>query len=170
MLQITMLYNLTYYCEHRELGKQMQADMVDILVIGGGINGVGVALDAAGRGLNVTLCEKDDLANHTSSASSNLIHGGLRYLERYEFKLVKKALNEREVLLKIAPHLVHPLEFVLPYDSHLRSRYLIRFGLFLYDYLAGRKTLKRSSSIDFSSDLRGSPLKSKFVKQICSSN
>src|SRR3990167_5185503 len=117
----------------------MKAWKCDLLVIGGGINGVGVAVDAAGRGLSVVLCEKDDLANHTSSASSKLIHGGLRYLEQVEFKLVHDALREREILLHKAPHLIHPLPFVLPHDQHLRPAWMIRLGLFFYDYLAKRQ-------------------------------
>lgn len=140
----------------------MQQKTVDLFVIGGGINGVGVATDAAGRGLSVVLCEKDDLANHTSSASSKLIHGGLRYLEQYEFKLVREALREREILLHIAPHLVQPLEFVLPYDTHLRPAWMIRLGLWLYDYLASRKQLKRSQKINFKTDERGNVLQEKF--------
>ena len=110
---------------------------VDLLVIGGGINGAGIARDAAGRGLSVVLCEKDDLASHTSSASTKLIHGGLRYLEHYEFRLVAEALREREVLLKAAPHIVWPLRFVLPHDRAMRPRWLLRAGLALYDALAG---------------------------------
>jgi glycerol-3-phosphate dehydrogenase len=118
---------------------------VDLLVIGGGINGVGIARDAAGRGLKVVLCEKDDLAAHTSSASTKLIHGGLRYLEHYEFRLVAEALREREVLLRAAPHIVWPLRFVLPHDRAMRPRWLLRAGLALYDALAGfDRTLPRS--------------------------
>ncbi len=113
----------------------------DLLVIGGGINGVGIARDAAGRGLKVILCEKDDLAAHTSSASSKLIHGGLRYLEYYEFSLVRKALQEREDLMRIAPHIIRPLRFVMPYVTGLRPRWLLRCGLFLYDHLAQRDLL-----------------------------
>ncbi len=114
------------------------ARQVDLLVIGGGINGTGIARDAAGRGVSVLLCEKDDLASATSSASSKLIHGGLRYLEQYEFRLVREALAEREVLLNIAPHIVRPLRFVLPHDHTLRPVWMIRAGLFLYDRLAKR--------------------------------
>ena len=144
----------------------MSADenMYDLLVIGGGINGAGIARDAAGRGLKVLLCEKDDLAAHTSSASTKLIHGGLRYLEQYDFGLVRKALQEREVLLKAAPHIIWPLRFVLPHHKDLRPAWLIRLGLFLYDHLGGRKilpptrTLKRSSSKVFV------PLKNQFSK------
>ncbi|HEU4819713.1 MAG TPA: glycerol-3-phosphate dehydrogenase [Qipengyuania sp.] len=113
------------------------AESCDLLVIGGGINGAGIARDAAGRGLKVVLCEKDDLAAHTSSASSKLIHGGLRYLEQYEFRLVAEALREREVLLKAAPHIVWPLRFVLPHDRAMRPSWLLRAGLALYDMLAG---------------------------------
>ena len=111
--------------------------MLDLLVIGGGINGAGIARDAAGRGLKVLLCEKDDLASHTSSASTKLVHGGLRYLETYEFRLVAEALREREVLLKAAPHIVWPLRFVLPHDRSMRPKWLLRAGLFLYDSLGG---------------------------------
>lgn len=110
----------------------------DICIIGGGINGVGIARDAAGRGLKVLVCEQNDLASATSSASSKLIHGGLRYLEHYEFRLVREALSERETLLDIAPHLVQPLRFVLPHEPHLRPAWMIRCGLFLYDHLAKR--------------------------------
>ena len=110
----------------------------DLLIIGGGINGAGIARDAAGRGLSVLLVEKDDLAAATSSSSSKLIHGGLRYLEQYEFRLVAEALAEREVLLNIAPHLVQPLRFVMPHVPELRPRWMIRAGLFLYDHLGYR--------------------------------
>ena len=113
-------------------------DDVDLLVIGGGINGAGIARDASGRGLRVLLCEQHDLAAHTSSASSKLIHGGLRYLEQGEFGLVRKALGEREVVRRQAPHLVHPLRFVLPWEPHLRPRWMLRVGLWLYDHLGRR--------------------------------
>ncbi len=121
--------------------------VVDVLVVGGGVNGVGIALDAAGRGLSVALCEKGDLAGATSSSSSKLIHGGLRYLEHYEFRLVKEALAEREVLLKKAPHIMWPLRFRLPHQKHLRPAWMIRIGLFLYDSLAKRNVLPRSRKI-----------------------
>ena len=114
-------------------------EIYDLAVIGGGINGAGIAADAAGRGLSVFLCEKDDLAQHTSSASSKLIHGGLRYLEHYEFRLVREALAEREVLLAKAPHIVKPLRFILPHRPHLRPAWMIRAGLFLYDHLGKRE-------------------------------
>src|SRR6185437_10837603 len=110
-------------------------DDTDILVVGGGVNGAGIARDAAGRGLSVTLCEQDDLAAHTSSASTKLIHGGLRYLEQYEFRLVAKALAEREVILRLAPHISWPMMFVLTHESHLRPVWMIRLGLLLYDSL-----------------------------------
>ncbi len=113
-------------------------DDVDLLVIGGGINGAGIARDASGRGLRVLLCEQHDLAAHTSSASSKLIHGGLRYLEQGEFGLVRKALGEREVVRRQAPYLVHPLRFVLPWEPHLRPRWMLRAGLWLYDHLGRR--------------------------------
>ena len=124
-----------------------QTTQIDVLVIGGGINGVGIAADAAGRGLNVTLCEKGDLGGATSSASSKLIHGGLRYPEHYEFRLVKEALAEREVLLAKAPHIMWPLRFRLPHQSHLRPAWMIRAGLFLYDSLAKRQVLPRSRKV-----------------------
>ena len=120
----------------------------DLLIIGGGINGAGIARDAAGRGLKVLLVEKDDLAAATSSASSKLIHGGLRYLEQYEFRLVAEALAEREVLLSIAPHLVTPLTFVMPHVPELRPRWMIRSGLFLYDHLGRRTRLPGSRGVD----------------------
>ena len=121
--------------------------LIDLLVIGGGINGAAIARDAAGRGLAVLLCEKDDLAAATSSRSSKLVHGGLRYLEHYEFRLVREALAEREVLLRMAPHLVWPLRFVLPHDPSLRPRWMIRAGLFLYDHLGRRRTLPGTRSV-----------------------
>ncbi|SFB55419.1 glycerol-3-phosphate dehydrogenase [Azotobacter beijerinckii] len=131
-------------------------ELYDVAVIGGGINGAGIAADAAGRGLSVFLCEQDDLARHTSSASSKLIHGGLRYLEHYEFRLVREALAEREVLLAKAPHIVKPLRFVLPHRPHLRPAWMIRAGLFLYDHLGKRKKLPGSRGLRFGAR---SPLK-----------
>jgi glycerol-3-phosphate dehydrogenase len=122
-------------------------DSYDLLVIGGGINGCGIARDAAGRGLSVVLVEKDDLAEHTSSSSSKLIHGGLRYLEHYEFRLVAEALAEREVLLRVARHLVWPARFVMPHVPGLRPRWMIRAGLFLYDHLARRASLPGSQAV-----------------------
>jgi glycerol-3-phosphate dehydrogenase len=123
---------------------------VDLLVVGGGINGAGIARDAAGRGLKVLLCEQHDLGQHTSSASSKLVHGGLRYLEQFEFRLVSESLGEREVLLRAAPHIVHPMRFVMPHVPELRPAWMIRAGLFLYDYLARRDTLPGSHGIDLS--------------------
>jgi glycerol-3-phosphate dehydrogenase len=131
---------------------------VDLLVVGGGINGVGIARDAAGRGLNVVLCEKDDLASHTSSSSTKLIHGGLRYLEYYEFSLVRKALQEREVLLRSAPHIIWPLRFVMPHQPDLRPAWMIRAGLFLYDHLAKREFLPGSTGISMRNSAVGAPL------------
>ena len=135
----------------------------DLFIIGGGINGTGIARDAAGRGLSVFLCEKGDLASGTSSASTKLIHGGLRYLEFYEFRLVREALHEREVLLNAAPHIIWPMEFVLPHSPHLRPSWMVRLGLFLYDHLARRKRLAGSYSVDLTESRFGKPLK-KFVK------
>ncbi|GAB5387662.1 MAG: glycerol-3-phosphate dehydrogenase [Alphaproteobacteria bacterium] len=136
---------------------QQRNDTVDLLIIGGGINGAGIARDAAGRGLSVMLVEKDDLASHTSSASSKLIHGGLRYLEYYEFRLVQEALGERERLMGIAPHIIWPMRFVLPHDKASRPRWMIRLGLFLYDNLAKRVSLPGSEGIKFAKrpELRG---------------
>ena len=137
---------------------------VDVLVVGGGINGAGIARDAAGRGLSVLMCEKDDLASHTSSASTKLIHGGLRYLEYYEFGLVRKALQEREVLLAAAPHIISPLRFVMPHVEQLRPAWMIRLGLFLYDNLSRRKILFGSRGINFKSHVSGEPLQDRFSK------
>lgn len=136
----------------------------DILIVGGGINGAGIARDAAGRGLSVVLCEKDDLASHTSSASTKLIHGGLRYLEQYEFSLVRKALIEREVLMRSAPHIIHPLRFVMPHDQGQRPAWMIRAGMFLYDHLAKRELLPGSEGIDLRAHAAGAPLKTNFIK------
>jgi glycerol-3-phosphate dehydrogenase len=119
----------------------------DLLIVGGGINGCGIARDAAGRGLRVLLVEQDDLAAHTSSASTKLIHGGLRYLEQYEFRLVREALQERERLLAIAPHIIWPLRFVLPLGRGMRPAWLLRLGLFLYDHIGGRRTLPGTESL-----------------------
>lgn len=130
----------------------------DIFIIGGGINGVGVARDAAGRGLSVSLVEQDDLAGATSSASSKLIHGGLRYLEHYEFGLVRHSLMERETLWKIAPHIITPLRFVLPHHKGLRPAFILRLGLFLYDHIGGRKLLPPTKRINLTKDALGAPL------------
>jgi len=134
-------------------------DSFDLLIVGGGINGCAVARDAAGRGLSVLLVEKDDLASHTSSASSKLIHGGLRYLEQYDFKLVREALHEREIMLRTAPHLVHPLKFVLPDPPGGRPWWMIRAGLILYDLLAGRGSLPRSRGVAKGDEALRAPLK-----------
>ena len=132
----------------------------DLAIIGGGINGCGIARDAAGRGLSVYLCEMDDLASATSSRSTKLIHGGLRYLEQYDFRLVREALTEREVLWRVAPHIVRPLRFVLPYRSGLRPAWMLRVGLFLYDHLGGRERLPGTRVVDLATDAAGGPLKS----------
>lgn len=137
------------------------AEIYDLAVVGGGINGAGIAADAAGRGLSVFLCERDDLASHTSSASSKLIHGGLRYLEHHEFRLVREALAEREVLLAKAPHIVKPMRFILPHRPHLRPAWMIRAGLFLYDHLGKREQLAGSHGVRFGA---GSPLRAEMVR------
>ncbi len=131
----------------------------DLLVVGGGINGAGIARDAAGRGLKVVLVDKDDLGAHTSSSSTKLVHGGLRYLEHYEFGLVRKSLAEREVLLRNAPHIVWPLRFLIPHDPSMRPVWMIRIGLFLYDHLARREILPGSQTVDLRRHDAGSPLK-----------
>ncbi len=130
----------------------------DLAIVGGGVNGCGIARDAAGRGLSVFLCEMNDLASGTSSWSTKLVHGGLRYLEYYEFRLVREALIEREVLWRIAPHLIHPLRFVLPHHAGLRPAWLLRLGLFLYDHLGGRKLLPPTRTLDLRTDITGRPL------------
>ena len=131
-----------------------QKQQCDLFIIGGGINGTGIACDAAGRGLSVVLCEQNDLASGTSSKSSKLIHGGLRYLEYYEFRLVRDSLKEREVLLQKAPHIIRPLKFVMPHNKHLRPAWLVRIGLLLYDYLAPRKLLAKSRGIKLGKNKR----------------
>ena len=139
-----------------------EPDTCDVLIVGGGINGVGIARDMAGRGWKVLLAERDDLAAHTSSSSTKLIHGGLRYLEYYEFSLVRKALQEREVLLKSAPHIMRPMRFVMPHNADMRPAWFIRIGLFLYDHLARRELLPGSRGIDLSKSPLGAPLKAQY--------
>jgi len=134
----------------------------DLAVIGGGVNGTGIARDAAGRGLSVVLLEQGDLAGATSSASTKLIHGGLRYLEQYEFRLVREALAEREVLLRAAPHIAWPLRFVLPHHKGLRPWPLIRLGLFIYDHLGGRRILPPTRTLDLRRDPAGAPLQARY--------
>ena len=136
--------------------------LFDLAVIGGGVNGAGIARDAAGRGAKVLLLEAGDLAQGTSSASTKLIHGGLRYLEHYEFGLVRESLSEREALWAIAPHIIHPLRFVLPYVQGLRPRWLLRLGLFLYDHIGGRKRLPPTRTIDLKTHPAGAPLRPGF--------
>ena len=142
----------------------MSASPFDLAIIGGGINGCGIARDAAGRGLSVFLCEQGDLAQATSSASTKLFHGGLRYLEYYEFRLVREALIERETLLRAMPHISWPLRFVLPHHSGLRPSWLLRLGLFVYDHLGGRRILPATKTLDLESCAEGAPLKSSFHK------
>ena len=137
---------------------------VDVFVIGGGINGCGIVRDAVGRGFSVMLAEMNDLASGTSSKATKLIHGGLRYLEYYEFRLVREALGEREIVWRNAPHIVHPLRFVLPYAKGLRPAWMLRTGLFIYDHLGGRETLPATATVDLASGAAGQPLKPLFSK------
>lgn len=139
-------------------------NITDIFVIGGGVNGCGIARDAAGRGFSVFLAEMGDLASGTSSAATKLVHGGLRYLEYYEFRLVREALAEREVLWAMAPHIIWPLRFVLPLHKGLRPAWLIRLGLFVYDYIGTRKLLPPTKTLDLRSDPLGRPLKDGYAK------
>lgn len=141
----------------------MSDAVYDLAIIGGGVNGCGIARDAAGRGAKVILFERGDLASGTSSCSTKLIHGGLRYLEHYEFGLVRESLKERERLWKIAPHIIWPLRFVLPYRKGLRPRWVIRLGLFLYDHIGGRKLLPATHAVDLRTDPAGAPLKPGFT-------
>ena len=140
------------------------SEIFDLAIIGGGINGTGIARDAAGRGWKVLLCEQGDLAGGTSSASTKLVHGGLRYLEYYKFRLVREALMEREVLWAIAPHIIWPLRFVLPHHSGLRPAWLLRLGLFLYDHLGGRKRLPATRTLDLRRDPAGAALRPEFTR------
>jgi glycerol-3-phosphate dehydrogenase len=143
---------------------RVQREVFDLAVIGGGVNGTGIARDAAGRGLSVLLLEQGDLACGTSSASTKLIHGGLRYLEHYAFRLVRESLAEREVLLRAAPHIIRPLRFVLPHHAGLRPRWLIRLGLFLYDHLGGRRLLPPTRAVDLRRDPAGAPLRPEYAR------
>lgn len=139
-------------------------EIYDIAIIGGGINGCGIARDAAGRGLKVFLAEQGDLAQGTSSASTKLIHGGLRYLEHCEFRLVRESLTEREVLWQMAPHIIWPMRFILPHHKALRPAWFLRLGLYIYDYIGGRKKLPATKTIDLTSDRTGTPLINEFRK------
>ncbi|MBB4273317.1 glycerol-3-phosphate dehydrogenase [Rhizobium mongolense] len=141
-----------------------EPDLLDLFVIGGGINGAGIARDAAGRGLKVALCDKDDLAQGTSSRSGKLVHGGLRYLEYYEFRLVREALIEREVLLNAAPHIIWPMRFVLPHSPQDRPAWLVRLGLFLYDHLGGRKKLPGTRTLNLLRDPEGTPILDQYTR------
>ena len=140
------------------------SETFDLAVIGGGVNGAGIARDAAGRGAKVLLLERGDLAEGTSSNSTKLIHGGLRYLEHYEFALVREALSEREVLWGIAPHIIWPLRFILPHRPGLRPRWLLRLGLFLYDHIGGRKRLPAAEGVDLTKHPAGVPLKPEYTR------
>jgi len=142
----------------------MSDEIYDLAVIGGGVNGVGIARDAAGRGAKVILLEQGDLARGTSSASTKLIHGGLRYLEHFEFALVRESLIERERLWSIAPHIIWPLRFVLPHQKGIRPAWMVRIGLFLYDHIGGRKKLPATRTLDLRREPAGAPLKPEFIK------
>jgi glycerol-3-phosphate dehydrogenase len=143
----------------------MENKIHDLFVIGGGINGCGIARDAVGRGYSVALAEMNDFASGTSSGATKLIHGGLRYLEHYEFRLVRESLMEREVLWAMAPHIIWPMRFVLPYQKRgIRPAWLIRLGLFLYDHLGGRKLLPPTAVLDMRRDEAAKPLKALFTK------
>jgi glycerol-3-phosphate dehydrogenase len=144
--------------KRRSPGKRLLDRVFDLAIIGGGVNGCGIARDAAGRGNSVFLCEMNDLASGTSSWSTKLVHGGLRYLEYYEFRLVREALIEREILWQIAPHIIRPLRFVLPHHAGLRPAWLLRLGLFLYDHIGGRNLLPPTRSVDLTRDVVGRPL------------
>ena len=135
----------------------------DVFVVGGGINGCGIARDAVGRGYSVFLAEMNDLASGTSSTSTKLIHGGLRYLEHYEFRLVREALTEREVLWAMAPHIIWPMRFILPHHKGMRPAWLLRLGLFLYDHIGGRKALPPTRRLDLTRDPAGKALKPDFT-------
>ncbi|MGB3796821.1 MAG: glycerol-3-phosphate dehydrogenase [Alteraurantiacibacter sp.] len=137
-------------------------DVFDLIVIGGGVNGAGVARDAAGRGAKVLLLEKDDLASGTSSKSTKLVHGGLRYLEYYEFALVREALGERETLWGIAPHIIRPMRFILPVTRNMRPRWMLRAGLFLYDHIGGEGSLKKTRSVNMRKHPAGAPLEKQY--------
>src|ERR1700732_2550554 len=142
----------------RAPGKRLLDRIFDLAIIGGGVNGCGIARDADGRGNSVFLCEMNDLASGASSWSTKLVHGGLRYLEYYEFRLVREALIEREILWQIAPHIIRPLRFVLPHHNGLRPAWLLRLGLFLYDHIGGRTLLPPTRSVDLTNDEVGQPL------------
>ena len=150
--------------DERQSAERANPDLFDVAVIGGGVNGCGIARDLVGRGLSVTLCEQGDLAQATSSASTKLFHGGLRYLEYYEFRLVREALIERETLLRAMPHISWPMRFVLPHHSGLRPAWLLRLGLFIYDHLGGRKILPGTKTLDLRTAEVGAPLKDSFTK------
>jgi glycerol-3-phosphate dehydrogenase len=154
------LYNRSGIC----MGVSMNQIIYDLAVIGGGINGAGIARDAAGRGAKVILLERGDLARGTSSASTKLIHGGLRYLEHYEFALVRESLIERERLWAIAPHIIWPLRFILPHQKGIRPAWLVRLGLFLYDHIGGRKLLPATRTVNLKTEPAGKPLRPEFVK------
>ena len=145
-------------------GASLATEHYDLVVIGGGINGCGIARDAAGRGYSVLLCEQHDLGAHTSSASTKLIHGGLRYLEHYQFSLVRKALQERERLLRSAPHLIRPLQFILPHAPGMRPEWMLRAGLFLYDHLAPRELLPDSAAVNLRDHPAGAALHSDLAR------
>ena len=166
VIRLKKLLSLASIAKRHKLPLDMKDmdEIADIFIVGGGINGTGIARDAAGRGLKVMLAEKDDLASHTSSASSKLIHGGLRYLEHYEFRLVRESLRERELLMKSAPHLISPLRFILPHHKAMRPAFILRLGLFLYDHIGGRKLLPATITRKLKKHPVGKPLKDHFSK------
>src|SRR4051794_1463708 len=164
-MTVVISADFAFSVDHRPKESEMSdTQAIDLLVIGGGINGAGIARDAAGRGLSVILCEKDDLAEGCSSRSGKLVHGGLRYLEYYEFRLVREALIEREVLLASAPHIIWPMRFVLPHSPQDRPAWLVRLGLFLYDHLGGRRKLPGTRALDLRRDPEGAPLLDRYTR------
>src|SRR5262249_30986091 len=150
---------LPTYGSRAMLRPEESMEAFDLAIVGGGINGTGIARDAAGRGLRVLLVEQNDLASGTSSASTKLIHGGLRSLEHGWLRLVREALFDREVMLRMAPHLIRPMRFVLPAEPGMRAPAMLRLGLFVYDHLGGRRMLPATRSLDLADDPLGAPLK-----------
>ena len=157
------MLNFQRFCDE-SMREASVGQVFDLAIIGGGVNGCGIARDAAGRGNSVFLCEMNDLASGTSSWSTKLVHGGLRYLEYYEFRLVREALIEREVLLNAAPHIIWPMRFVLPHSPQDRPAWLVRLGLSLYDHLGGRKKLPGTRTLNLLRDPEGTPILDQYTK------